>query len=402
VNLSLTAGLDKKQVILYALLFVGFFFPISHQGVLLPYRYLIIAFLLGISYTFFIKVTRQNLLFFLIINISLIVFTIAASLWFKEYSFGIYPNFFLLSVLLLLNYKDLVCSKYILYVQLIATWLIIALGIGIIIGSTPITQFLINNYSSGYEDLLPNMLSARKPVATLGTHSVASFLFFFLFLLNIKTYQANGRLIYLFTSIVTLLLLVFIRSNTALAYSVIAFIFLIATFRKRKASLFIFAGILVLFVLYVGVFDRTILDVFVEYDVLKILTSNENGLSGRYSNNSLLAPTIDYIIHNPFVPIGLAYSDKLYYTDSGIIIYVLRGSIILASAIYIGFYCFLKNNLLNKKQLKYIFLFFIIFEIGYPMLVELRVLCFIPFVVVYLNYLSTIKNVKSQRIHTGP
>jgi hypothetical protein len=298
------------------------------------------AFLLIISYISFIKLTRQNLLFFLVINISLIVFTISASLWFKEYSFGIYPNFFLLSMLLLLNYKDLGHLKYILSVQLIATWLIITLGIGIIIGNTTITQFLINNYSAGYEDLLPNMLDARKPVATFGTHSVASFFLFFLFFLNIKTYQANGKLIYLFTSIVTLLLLVFIRSNTALGYSVIAFIYMFATFRKRKASLFIFSAIVILLVLYVGVFDRSILDVFVEYDVLKILTSNDNGLAGRYSGNSVLAPTIDYITHNPFVPLGLAFSDKLYYTDSGIILYVLRGSVILASAIYIGFYCF--------------------------------------------------------------
>lgn len=401
MDLSLTARLDKKQFIIYGLLFVGLFFPISHQGILLASRYFMMAFLTIISYISFIKLTRQNLFFFLIINVSLVVFTISASLWFKEYSFGIYPNFFLLSVLLLLNYKDLGDLKYILYVQLIATWLIISLGIGIIIGNTTITQFLINNYSSGYEDLLPNMLDARKPVATFGTHSVASFFLFFLFFLNVKTYQANGKLVYFFTSIVTLLLLVFIRSNTALAYSVIAFIYMFATFRKRKASLFIFSGIIILLVLYVGVFDRSILDVFVQYDVLKILTSNDNGLSGRYSGNSVLAPTIDYITHNPFVPLGLAFSDKLYYTDSGIILYMLRGSVILASAIYVGFYCFLKNNLLNKKQFKFIFLFFIIFEIGYAILIDYRVLCFIPFVVVYLNYLSTLKNVKSQRLYTG-
>lgn len=340
-------------------------------------------------------------MFFLIINISLIFFTISASLWFKEYSFGIYPNFFLLSILLLLNYKDLGQLKYILYIQLIATWLIITLGVGIIIANTTITQFLINNYSSGYQDLLPNMLDARKPVATFGTHSVASFFLFFLFFLNIKTYQINGKLIYFFTSIVTLLLLVFIRSNTAIGYSVIAFLYLFATFRKRKASLFIFAGVIILLILYVGVFDRSILDVFVEYDVLKILTSNDNGLSGRYSGNSVLAPTINYIIHNPLVPLGLAFSDKLYYTDSGIILYVLRGSIILASAIYLGFYTFLKNNLLNKKEIKFIFLFFIIFEIGYPILIDFRVICFIPFVIVYFNYLSTIENAKSQRLYTG-
>ena len=117
MNLSLTAGLDKKQFIIYALLFVGFFFPISQQGLLLSSRYFMMAFLLVVSYIFFVKITRRNLMFFLIINISLIFFTISASLWFKEYSFGIYPNFFLLSILLLLNYKDLGQLKYILYIS---------------------------------------------------------------------------------------------------------------------------------------------------------------------------------------------------------------------------------------------------------------------------------------------
>lgn len=401
MDLNLRSKLDKRQFIVYALLFVGFFFPISSQGALLQSRYFMMYFLTMVAYCFFIKMTSRNLLFFLTINASLAVFTIAASFWFREYSFGIYPNFFLLSLLLMLNYSNLGRLKYIYDVQLIATWLIIILGVGIIIGNPLVSNFLTNYYSSGYEDLLPMMLEARKPVATFGTHSIASFFLFFLFFLNIQTYKLRGKMAYLITSIVILFLLVFVRSNTSLAYSGVAFIILFSTFIKKKSSLFVVSGIVIAIFLYVSVIDPTILDVFYEYDVLSILTSRDNGLAGRYSGTSVLAPTIDYIKHNPLVPLGLAYSDKLYYTDSGIILYVLRGSVILAGGIYLGFYSFLKDNLLNKKNMMYVFFFFMIFEIGYPILIDPRVLCFIPFLVVYLNHLSTEENAKSQRLYPG-
>lgn len=402
VDSKLTSRFNRKHYLIYALLFIGFFFPISQQGIQLASRFFMMFFLIFVLYLPFIRITSRNLIFFLTIHISLIVFTIAASFWFKEYSFGIYPNFFLLSLLFLLNYDELGQFRHIYNVQLIATWLIIILGVGIIIGNTTISNFLIYNYSFAYEDLLPNMLAARKPVATFGTHSVASFFIFFLFFLNIKTYQVKGKMVYLITSIIMLLLLIFIRSNTALGYSGIAFFILAGTFIKKKSSLLLVFGIVVTIFFYISVIDPTIIDVFYEYDVLSILTSKDNGLAGRYSGTSVLAPTIDYIKNNPFVPVGLTYSDKLYYTDSGVILYFLRGSIFLASAIYLGFYSFLNSNLLRKKDVYYVFFFFMIFEIGYPTLIEPRVLCFIPFVVVYLNHLFAEKNVKSQHLYTSP
>lgn len=392
VDFKSSSKFERKHYIIYALLIVGFFFPVSYHGVQLQVCFFIISFFLVTSLLFFIKLNRLNIIFFSIANLSLVVFTIWASFWFSEYSFGFYVNFFPLTVLFLTNFRDYPTknAKAIFNFQLIVTWLIIILGVGIILGNDFIDNFLINFYNSAYEALMPNMLAARKPVATFGTHSVASFMLFFLFYMNIETYKVRPKLIYLITSIVVLLLLIFVRSNAALAYSGISFILLFRIFAKRKSSLFIGLGIVVAIFLYVSVIDPSIVDVFYEYDVLKILTSSDNGLAGRYSGNSVLAPTIDYIKHNPLVPLGFAYSDKLYYTDSGIILFMLRGSIILVLTIYLGFYCFLKDNFLSKRNTVYIFLFFIIFEIGFPVLIAPQVLCFIPFLIVYLNRLRNV------------
>ncbi|MBV8388884.1 MAG: hypothetical protein JO080_03700, partial [Mucilaginibacter sp.] len=176
-DLSVTTKFNRKHFIVYALLFVGFFFPISRDGTLLQSRYFMMYFLALIAYLPFVKVTPRNLIFFLTINVSLVVFTIAASFWFKEYSFGVYPNFFLLSLLFLLDYTQISQFRHIYSVQLTVTWLIILLGAAIIIGNLTIGNFLVYNYSSGFEDLLPIMMAERKPVATFGTHSIASFIF---------------------------------------------------------------------------------------------------------------------------------------------------------------------------------------------------------------------------------
>jgi len=391
-DVKLAPKFGRKHYIIYALLLVGFFFPSSYHGIQLKICFFIISFLLLASFSFFIKLNRLNIIFFAAANLSLAIFTIWASLWFSEYSFGVYFNFFPFTVLLLTNFRGYPGKRAesIGNFQLMVTWLIIILGVGIILGNDFIDNFLINFYSFAYESLLPNMLAARKPVMTFGTHSVAAFFLFFLFFFNIKTYRVIGRLKYLITSIVVLLLLIFIRSNTALGYSCLAFIILIGTFAKRKSSLFIAGGIIVGIFLYVSVIDPTIIEVFSNYNVLDILTSNSNGLAGRYSNDSVLKPTIDYIIENPLIPVGLTFSKKLYFTDSGFILYLVRGSIFLVFAIYLGFYSFLKNNMIDKPLIKYVFFFFIIFEIGYPMLVDFRVMCFIPFMVIYLNYLKDI------------
>lgn len=272
------------------------------------------------------------------------------------------------------------------------TALIIFLGLGVVFRSLFVLQFILNYYIAGYDNLLPNMLSGLKPVGTFATHSVAALFLFIFFYLNIRSYKKLNSFIYLFNAIVLLILLFFIRSNSSLIFLLFSLIILFNLFKSNKSSLLIVLGIFMLIPLYFIFVDNSLLEIIGNFDLSLILSSDKNGLKGRYSSDSPLQPTIDYITSHPFSPLGLAVSDKLYYSDSGFILYMLRGSLFLVIAIYYGLFHLLKTNLFDKKDFLFLFFILLMFEIGYPILINIRMLFFIPFIIIYLNHLYNFQN----------
>ena len=175
----------------------------------------------------------------------------------------------------------------------------------------------------------------------------------------------------------------------------IAFLLLLNLFRSnKKALLFILFFCLISFYFVLSK-DSILFDIIDNFNLFDIYGSEGNGLTGRYSENSVLQPTIDYIIENPFSPIGLSYSDKLYYTDSGFILYTLRGSFLMPIVIYIGTFFFFLRNIANRKTAYFLFFSILIFEIGYPILINIRMLYFLPIIVILVNHLDQIEHDKS-------
>lgn len=384
---------DTKNTVLFtALLFIGLFFPTSLNGVIqnlfVPIG-TIIGILLVISFIKF-QLSGNNILIFILINFCLIAFTFSSE--FSQKSYGVYPNFLFLSLLFLLDLRQIELKLIIKKAFLIASFSIIILGIGVVFKIKPITNLIINFYSASYDDLVPRMVFFLKPVATFGTHSVGGIFLFLFFYLNFISFKVFKKRIYLINSIIFLLLLVFIRSNTAFFYLVIALALIIPSLKKVKIKFVVIIvlsliGFLILILQYI---DLSALDKIL--DVESTLTSDSNGLKGRFSNESPLMPTINYILEHPFSPIGLSYSKALYYTDSGFILYVLRGSVVLMAMIYLGFIRTVSFNIKNKKIGYFLLFSLLIFEIGYPILINFRMLFFIPFAIVYLNFLETQKH----------
>lgn len=381
---------EKKNTIIFSLLlFLGIFSPTSINGQMSNNFSFFSFVLLFIFYIFLIKkkITSIRLGLFLMINLSLLLFTVSASFFLNKYSWGIYPNFLLLSLLFFLDLKSIKVNRFIRISFLICTVLIIFLGLGVVFRSIFVLEFILNYYIAGYDNLLPNMLAGLKPVGTFATHSVAALFLFIFFYLNIQSYKILNRFIYLLNAIVLLILLFFIRSNSSLIFLVFSLIILFNLFKSNKSSLLIVSCIFMVIPLYFIFVDNALLEIMGSFDLSLILSSDKNGLKGRYSSDSPLQPTIDYIVSHPFSPLGLTVSDKLYYSDSGFILYILRGSLILVVAIYYGLFNLIKTNLFDKKE--YLFLLFILlmFEIGYPILINIRMLFFIPFIIIYLNHI---------------
>lgn len=387
---------EKSAHFVYSfLLLFGLFSPTSINEVIQNQFYIFSSLIFLVVFIGFVpkKMSSTSVLCFLAVNISLLIFTITSP--FTELTLGIFPNFFILSLLFFCDLKTVTVSRGIRSFFLLASAVLIIFGLGVILQIKTITDFILSFYSSSYETLLSRMIAVLKPVGTFATHSVSALFMFLFFFLNIYAYQKNKKPIYILFSVLFLIMLFFIRSNTSIFYLGIAFFLFFYLFRQGKKSIILFS-ILATVVIYFLMSNYSLLnDTIDNYDFSTIFDSNANGLNGRYAKGSILKPTIDYILNNPFSPIGLSYSPNLYYTDSGFILYLLRGSIILMVAIYIGVFKLLYDNILNKKLALFVFFIIFIFEIGYPILINFRMLFFLPFLVILLNHLDNYLYVKS-------
>jgi hypothetical protein len=384
---------------LVAMLFaIGVYFPSSKNAQFSSFNDLIfyIPIVLFLGYYLIRQKTysKSNILTFALINGSLILFTLTASFQFQKFSFGIYPAFFVCSCVFLLDLKSIKSSLNVLSVTLFWVTLVqIYLGISIIFMDEGVREFITNNYSTGYEGLIPYMLDAIKPINTFATHSLAAFIFFLFFLLNYATYLWNKNILYLIFSAILLLFILFLRSNTGYLYFGIASVYLIITLRKSPLKLIGFLSFITAMLVWIYIQYSALIDVMIEGNLFDVASRQGSGLSGRYTEGNYLSGTIEFIKENPFTPIGLSFSDNLFFTDSGFILYYLRGSIFLILGLYAGFYFFLKRNIIQGGYFAgLIFLVFMLFEIGLPNLINTRTLYIIPFLVVYFNHLYLIKN----------
>jgi hypothetical protein len=265
--------------------------------------------------------------------------------------------------------------------------LTIVVGILIILGITPVQQFIVANYSMAYEELVQRMTWKGKPVVTFGSHSIAGFFFYIFFYLNLETRRAGGGVGYMIAAIAYALLEVFLLSVTGILFLLIALaqLLLYATRERaglRLASFVILGGAAVLGGAW---FVRT--DAFDA--LLAVLESQDNGVFGRYSATGTLLPNILYFLEHPLRPLGMSYSNRFYYGDSGIIEYLLRGSIPLVILVYYGLYRFLRDNLRDRSHVRALMGALLLFETGYTVLTYHRLAYLLSFAVLYLFSLPT-------------
>lgn len=262
----------------------------------------------------------------------------------------------------------------------------VVMGFGIILQYEPMLQFLKNNYTFSYPELLPLMFALRKPVMMFGTHSVAGFLFFLFFWVNLRTYQVTAKRLYLGFALIYTVFSLFLFSFTSLFFLVWEIGLLTKMGLQRSWKLTV---VIVLLLGSAGVFLWQSLDNR-KYDLLdyatNFLQSSGNGLAARYSAASGdLAGNLEFIRDHPFRPIGLTNGGGLLMVDSGPVEYMLRGSLPLLVAIYVGLFGFLENNLSDRRDLRVLFVATLLFELGFSILGYSRTLYLIPFFVVYLN-----------------
>jgi len=310
---------------------------------------------------------------------------------FPDYRWGGLLPYIPLSILFVVNIRDLSAGKRFPIILLIANLINVFLGIAAILQNERIGDFLVDHYSSAYSELVPFMMSAGKPVLTFGTHSVAALFYYMLFLMNFEAYKLyrNWSSLAFASSYVVLgfalrsvsgLLLMFFATLQLLRYG----------FRMRPKltalSLFtVIVGAVSTLYYFVPDFEEWIAGSKLVWD---ILTSPVNGFMGRFTEIGTLYSTVHYIQFHPLSPVGVGFRSDLMFGDSGPVEYFLRGSVVLLAAVYVGLFFFLRKNLVSRAHSRLLFLVILAFETGYSSLIHFRALFLLPVLVIYLNDLS--------------
>ncbi len=378
------------------LLVIGFYLPTSvEETISIPLKLVSSAILLSILVALLLRKHSILGLFAVVnvtaINVILLICTLLSP--FTEFAYGGYIPVLLLSALFCVSVKNIsltVTARRIFDATNAANLLLSAL---LLLPVPVVTQFFLRHYAYGYEELLPYMLEEGKAVLTFGSHSLAGFFFYLLFYMTLQTFITLGSKLNLLFALGYLALLLSLACFTSLVFAAVAIVQLVSCFQWRKS---VVAGLVVATVLLLTTAIAG-LDSFSDFkeDMIEVSRRQDNGLLGRYSTSGGgLLTNLEYIASHPFSPIGLGMSWQLWYSDSGPVEYILKGSFPLLFTVYTGAYLFLRKNLRSRRQALFLFLVFLGFELGFSNLQYIRTQYFLPFVLVYLNGLEEVNERK--------
>jgi hypothetical protein len=325
---------------------------------------------------------RVSLLWSAVIVFDVLFFTLISP--FTEFAYGAVRSFALLAVVFCLRLQDVPLNAWTRRLFHAANVINIACALAIVAEVPEVNEFLVQNYSAAYQELVRYMLDERKPVLTFGSHALAGFFFYLFFYMNFETFRARQGRRYLVIALAYVGLMICLNSVSGYGFAVLAAMSLIREFFWNRSLLATaVAGLFLLTSVGIAATQLGILEFQKEF--IDTLNSDTNGLNGRYSQTGVLTRNLNFLADHPFSPIGLGYSDSLFYGDSGPVEYLIRGGFPLVIATYAGLYLFLRDNLRSRKQCRLLFAVFLVFEVGYSNLHYLRTLYLLPFVVVYLN-----------------
>lgn len=249
-------------------------------------------------------------------------------------------------------------------------------------------------YRAFGEELFESMiLWHKKPVSVFASHSIAAFLYFAFLLLHIELGFAcrslGGRAINALCIAGYLYVIGQLASATSVILMVASAIWILARIGpylfKASIPLGVLVSTLIIAILMSG-FVRTFASQ-VNYE--EVMFNSESGLLGRYSFGGRLQPTYNFIMENPFRPIGLTYDPEIYLGDNFIAEYIVRGTVVLYIVVIVLMFKFLRRNLISRVHAGAIAAYFFASDVGYPLLTYSRMPAILLLSVFVLNHCSS-------------
>lgn len=381
---------STDDFIVASLLALGIFFPTSVRA---DFRESLVGAAFAILSSFFVYLfwkygTRPRAVFFISLPILMVLSLFTLASLDIRFGWGILASYGAIAAALALNLKYVHPGKATFRTFIVVNFVWVAFGIAAIAGVQPVTDFLTSWYSQFYPELVPSMFLLHKPVLTFATHSLAGFFTYLFFWLNWETYKSRRIRINLAFALCEFLLLFAIFSFTSLFFAALACTQIaLWTWRNNRRVLLTSAALIAAGLLFAWRLLGSAIDLLWQNPEFTgvALNTEGNGLLARYGEGGALRGTLDYLAAHPFRPLGFTFPTFLMTGDSGIVQYLVRGSIPLLLLIYIGLFQFLKFNSSRRPYVLTLFFVFLAFEVGFDVLPYFRTLFLLPFIVVYLK-----------------
>lgn len=294
-------------------------------------------------------------------------------------AYGYLFNYVPFCILINIIPRKTIESKLLDYVFDVVCFLLIAIGVLIVIKNSFIAQFLKTYYVNHYEWLYPDMLNRRKAVTFFATHNLACYYYFILWWLADYRMKYKKDIKTLIIIIGMIFLIIMCKSTSALLCSgIIIAVYCMRLIKKKSKTSITILGIGIVVIL---------ITICVNWSMIyEILSSNSNGLSGRFGSEGNLIPTLKYMMFQ--IPLGLCNVDNLWLTDGGFFVNFVRGGIPLVIVYFLAFYKFLTRNILDKNYRNILFISIMLFEVGFQVTMSMRSFMIIMFAIIYFRSMN--------------
>lgn len=384
-------------------LLIALFFPTSINGVINPHLSLIgnvfalLVFFVGIiigSLRLSITLFAISLTFLLL----LAVMTILSP--FSQLTLGAVIPYVTFLLVCSINIKSIVFTKS---QRMVLILLIIFLFVSCLLVLFDVKPFIAfqESYYQMFPDLFDFMMNwAKKPVLMFATHSVAGFAYFLialiLFIFAGIADSRTVRCLLFFSSLSFSVFLILLLSNTGFfLFVVMLLIYLFSMFRAFGIWGWLVSLIVLVTLISINIEVITTVLSFAWDSFITVASSKDNGLLARFTLNSRLAGSYEYVFNSPLVGVGFTEHSSLAFGDNMLSEYVLRAGFFGYLLVLILVFGFFYSNLKLKTVAVLLFIFVILSDLGYPLFVALRFVFIFPLLIILSNYYYDLKSRKS-------
>ncbi|MDF5955726.1 hypothetical protein P4110_14320 [Pseudomonas aeruginosa] len=306
---------------------------------------------------------------------------------FQEYTFGAIFPYLAMGVVLMISPSIDVgdCSRRLFHLMAV---LLIVLGFGVVFHVDFIRQFIFKFYQAYYEDLYLYMVEyGDKPVGPFATHSISAFIYavFAIIYLRLSHVSSGAKSVaYFLLSLLFFSLIVLLKSFSAIAISsLLASMYFLWLLSRAKVLAILFMGFLI-----VCVFSLVDLTSFYEL-IEKLLSSDANGLRGRYSAGNRLDGTYEFLLNNPLMAIGMTSSPQIAFGDNFISDYVIRTGVFGYLAVLFSVVVYFLSSLRGMVAIAFAVGIVVLADLGYPLLTNFRAIFLFPVFIAMWCYPGT-------------